>query len=122
MNTDTNITTTKYINPYFGGVLFANLHTICTWALFISEVRFAAHLREICTVLTNVYEHWTWVLFISEVRFSHTSIRSAQFLQLLMRFGGARDLGLYNTKQGSDDTSMAKEGPRESCPTLGSEF
>ena len=87
--------------------------------LFILEVRFAAHLREICTVFTNVYEHGTWVLFISEVRFSHTSIRSAQFLQLLMRFGGARDLGLYNTKQGSDDTSMAKEGPRGVIPNIG---
>ena len=85
-----------------------HLRTICTvftyaferwaWALFISEVRFATHLREICTVFMNVYARWTWALFISEVRFSHTSARSAQFLQLLMRFGGARDLGLYNTK------------------------
>ena len=34
------------------------------WALFISEVRFAAHLRDICTVFTNVYEHWTWAVSI----------------------------------------------------------
>ena len=39
-----------------------------------------------------------------------------------MRLGGAADLGLYNTKQGFDDTSMAKEGQGESCPTSGSEF
>ena len=78
---------------YFGGALFAHLHTICTWALFISEVRFAAHLRDICTVFTNVYEHWTWALFISEVRFSNASIRSAQFLQITYAFWRCARLG-----------------------------
>ena len=39
-----------------------------------------------------------------------------------MRFGGAADLGLYNTKQGSDDTSMARESQEESRPTSGAEF
>ena len=72
--------------------VFTNAFEHWAWALFISEVRFATHLREICTVFAHVYEHWTWALFISEVRFSYTSARSALFLQLLMRFGGARDL------------------------------
>ena len=109
-----------------------HLCTICTvitnafeqwaWALFPAEVRCAAHLREICTVCTNVCGHWAFAFFISEVCCPHTSARSAQFLPQLMRFGGAADLGLYNIKQGFDDTSMAKEGQGESCPTSGSEF
>jgi hypothetical protein len=68
------------------------------WALFISEVRFGAHLREICTVFIHACGHWTRALFISEVRFSHTSARCAQFLRQLMRFGGGADLGIYNIK------------------------
>ena len=90
--------------------------------LFISEVGFATHLREICTVFTSVFVRRACFLSISEVRFSHTSVRSAQFLQQHMRFRGEADLGLCNTKRRSDDTSMARESRVESRPVSGSEL
>ena len=66
--------------------------------LFILEVRFAAHLRDICTVFTSVCGHRAYFLLVWEVRFSHTSVRSAHFLPQRMRFGGAADFGLYSTE------------------------
>ena len=48
--------------------------------------------------------HWytlqrlSYVGGAAEVCFSRTSVRSAQLLPQHMRFGGAADLGFYNTK------------------------
>jgi hypothetical protein len=87
-----------------------------------AEVRSATHLRAMCTVFTTTSAHWRWAVFVwrcalehtsahivsqkllrsdknwkrksrRRCALRHTSVRSAQYLRVVMCFGGAPRLG-----------------------------
>ena len=50
-----------------------------TEAYTISEVRFATHLRAMCTVFANTYVHWNWALFVWRCALERTSVHIVSY-------------------------------------------